>query len=128
MRVQSVRRKESQPVDKQGEIMLTPRFQLTTAIVASLLLMIGTAVAEPVPNGRLLASQCFQCHNAKGVSTGFDSITGESVSEIYNELREMRAKATTEKEIMHSQAAIYTDAEMMEIAKYLSTLPKGLND
>ena len=104
------------------------RASSTAVLSASLLFMSSIAVAEPTPNGRLLASQCFQCHNAKGVSTGFDSITGESVSEIYNELREMRAKATTEKEIMHSQAAIYTDAEMMEIAKYLSTLPKGLND
>lgn len=104
------------------------RASSTAVLSASLLIMSGIAVAEPTPNGRLLASQCFQCHNAKGVSTGFDSITGESVSEIYNELREMRAKATTEKEIMHSQAAIYTDAEMMEIAKYLATLPKGLND
>ena len=102
--------------------------QLPVIFSVGLMLIGGIAAAEPTPNGRLLASQCFQCHNAKGVSTGFDSITGESVSEIYNELREMRAKATTEKEIMHSQAAIYTDAEMMEIATYLSKLPKGLND
>ena len=101
----------------------------STALLATCLLLVGhIATAAPTPNGRLLASQCFQCHNAKGGSTGFDSITGESISEIYNELKEMRAKATTEPEIMHSQAAIYTDAEMMEIAKYLSTLPKGLND
>lgn len=94
----------------------------------SLLLTNGFALAEPTPNGRLLASQCFQCHNAKGGSTGFDSITGESANEIYNELKEMQAKAAKEPELMHSQALIYKDAEIMELSKYLATLPKGLSD
>lgn len=72
--------------------------------------------------GRLLASQCFQCHNAKGGSTGFDRITGESVNEIVSEMKEMQAKAASEPEIMHSQAMIYTDAEITALAKYLSSL------
>ncbi|MEY2681384.1 MAG: hypothetical protein RL661_1615 [Pseudomonadota bacterium] len=72
--------------------------------------------------GRLLASQCFQCHNAKGGSTGFDRITGESVNEIVGEMKEMQAKAASEPEIMHSQALIYTDAEITALAKYLSSL------
>ncbi len=96
----------------------------TLAVFAvGLLLTSRWASAEPTPNGRLLASQCFQCHNAKGGTTGFDSITGESVSEIYNELKEMQGKAAQEPEIMHSQALIYNDEEIREIAKYLSTLP-----
>lgn len=37
-------------------------------------------------------------------------------------------KAAQEPEIMHSQALIYNDEEIREIAKYLSTLPKGLGD
>lgn len=72
--------------------------------------------------GRLLASQCFQCHNAKGGSTGFDRITGESVNEIVGEMKEMQAKAASKPEIMHSQALIYTDAEITALAKYLSSL------
>lgn len=101
----------------------------STALLATCLLLVGhIATAAPTPNGRLLASQCFQCHNAKGGSTGFDSITGESVNEIYGELKEMQAKAAREPEIMHSQALIYKDDEIKALAKYLSTLPKGRND
>ena len=72
--------------------------------------------------GRLLASQCFQCHNAKGGSTGFERITGESVNEIVSEMKEMQAKAASKPEIMHSQALIYTDAEIYALAQYLSSL------
>ena len=72
--------------------------------------------------GRLLASQCFQCHNAKGGSTGFDRITGESVNEIVGEMKEMQAKAASKPEIMHSQAMIYTDAEIYALAQYLASL------
>ena len=75
--------------------------------------------------GRLLASQCFQCHNAKGGSTGFDRITGESVNEIVSEMKEMQAKAASKPEIMHSQALIYTDAEIYALAQYLSSLSGG---
>jgi len=75
--------------------------------------------------GRLLASQCFQCHNAKGGSTGFDRITGESVNEIVGEMKEMQAKAASKPEIMHSQAMIYTDAEIYALAQYLASLSGG---
>jgi len=101
----------------------------STALLATSLLLVNTnTAAAPTPNGRLLASQCFQCHNAKGGSTGFDSITGESVNEIYGELKEMQAKAAREPAIMHSQALIYKDNEIRALAKYLSTLPKSQND
>lgn len=75
--------------------------------------------------GRLLASQCFQCHNSKGGSTGFDRITGESVNEIVGEMKEMQAKAASKPEIMHSQAMIYTDAEIYALAQYLASLSGG---
>ena len=39
--------------------------------------------------GRLLASQCFQCHGTNGKSVnGWDSIAGESYNEIMEELEE----------------------------------------
>lgn len=104
------------------------KIPLSTLLVSGLALVSNIATAAPTPNGRLLASQCFQCHNAKGGATGFDSITGESVNEIYGELKEMQAKAAREPELMHSQALIYKDDEIRALAKYLSTLPKGLND
>lgn len=82
--------------------------------------------AEP-PAGRLLASQCFQCHGTNGQSKAdIDSISGKSASELYNELLEMKSK--TESNVMFQQAKVYTDAELQAIANYLATLPAGAGD
>lgn len=86
-----------------------------------LLIVLSSNSATVFADGRLLASQCFQCHGPNGHSKGgIDSIAGESESEIYNELKEMKQKNKIE--IMHLQAKSYTDAEIREIAQYLSTL------
>jgi cytochrome c553 len=75
------------------------------------------------PAGRLLASNCFQCHGYDGKSTiGFERLSGESSNEIYNELREMRTKSKPD--IMDIHARGYTDAQMRLIADYLAT-PKS---
>lgn len=82
--------------------------------------------AEPPP-GRLLASQCAQCHGTNGRSQGgIDSIAGKNANDLYNDLREMKAK--TEVNIMHQQAKGYTDAELRLLANYLATLPGGGDD
>lgn len=75
------------------------------------------------PAGRLLASNCFQCHGYDGKSTiGFERLSGESSNEIYNELREMRTKSKPD--IMDIHARGYTDAQMRLIADYLAA-PKA---
>lgn len=72
-------------------------------------------------NGRVLASQCFQCHGPNGHSKGeIDSIAGKSASDLYGDLVEMKQKQKVE--IMHQQAKNYTDDELHAIANYLSTL------
>jgi cytochrome subunit of sulfide dehydrogenase len=72
------------------------------------------------PAGRLLASNCFQCHGYDGKSSiGFERLSGESSNEIYNELREMRSKSKPD--IMDMHARGYTDAQMRLIADYLAT-------
>jgi len=76
-----------------------------------------TAAAPPA--GRLLASNCYQCHGTNG-SGGVESIRGESVNEIYNELKEMQQKTRPEMMDMHARG--YTDAEIRLLATYLSTL------
>ncbi len=96
-----------------------------TAIALALLL--GSALpcqaAEP-PAGRLLASQCFQCHGTNGISvSGIEGLAGESENEIIEEMREMRGE--TANDIMTAQAHGFTDAEVRLIAQYLATLPKG---
>ncbi len=71
------------------------------------------------PAGRLLASNCFQCHGYNGKSSvGFDRLVGESSNEIYNELREMRTKSKPG--IMEMHARGYTDAQIRLLADYLS--------
>ena len=77
--------------------------------------------------GRLLASQCAQCHGTDGISvSGIDSLVGES-DEILEEMSEMKAR--NKNKIMHFQAKGYSDSEIREIARYFSTLSQsGGND
>jgi cytochrome c553 len=89
------------------------------------MLSASSADAAP-PVGQLLASQCAQCHGTNGNGPGFDELAGKSASDIYNDLREMKARTVIES-IMDRQARGYTDAQLRLIADYLSTLPGGGN-
>lgn len=72
-------------------------------------------------NGRLLASQCFQCHGTNGRSVnGWDSILGESYSEILEELAEYPVT-----HIMGAQAVGYSLSERQALASYLSGMSVG---
>lgn len=75
-----------------------------------------TTTTAPPP-GRLLASNCFQCHGTNG-SGGFDRLAGKSSGEIYNELREMQQKSPPKMMDMHARG--YTDAQLRLIADYFS--------
>lgn len=71
-----------------------------------------------VTRGRLLASQCFQCHGSNGRSVnGWDSIAGESYGEILEELNEY---PTTH--IMGAATIGYTQQEREDLATYLSSI------
>lgn len=92
-------------------------FWLPVAL-ASTCVAAQTVTTAP-PAGRLLASNCFQCHGYDGKSkVGFERLSGESASEIYGELREMRTKSRPD--IMDVHARGYTDAQLRLIADYLS--------
>lgn len=82
------------------------------------------ALAEP---GRLLASQCAQCHGTNGAGPGFDDIAGKSASELYHELLEMKHRTNIES-IMDRQARGYTDSQLQLISNYLSTQAGGGDD
>ncbi len=92
----------------------------TAAVLAASLLATaaGAQTAAP-PAGRLLASNCFQCHGTNGAGPGFDSIAGKSVDEIYKELREMRSE-NPGNDIMKAHARGYTDEQLRQISTYLS--------
>ncbi|BCN94189.1 hypothetical protein THMIRHAM_19740 [Thiomicrorhabdus immobilis] len=87
-----------------------------------------TPVAEyTVTSGRLLASQCAQCHGTNGSSTNsWDSIAGESAAELVSEMLEI--KAGEEDLIMQAQAHGYTDSEIQALASWLATQPSSDND
>jgi cytochrome subunit of sulfide dehydrogenase len=94
------------------------------AALAGFALLIATSVqAEP---GRLLASQCAQCHGTNGAGPGFDEIAGKSASELFHELIEMKYRPI--EGIMDRQARGYTDDQLGLIASFLSTLPGNGGD
>jgi cytochrome c553 len=78
----------------------------------------GAQTAAP-PAGRLLASNCFQCHGTNGAGSTFDSIAGKSVDEIYKKLREMQTESPGNN-IMKAHARGYTDEQMRQISLYLA--------
>lgn len=73
--------------------------------------------ASPHP-GRLLASNCFQCHGTDG-RKGFEELAGKSSSSIYQEMKEMQLK-TADSNIMNAHARGYSDDEIWLIADYFS--------
>ena len=76
------------------------------------------------PPGRLLASNCFQCHGTDGRGDGtFERLAGKSSNDIYGELREMKAE-NKRGDIMTIHALGYTDAQLRAIADYFSKLAR----
>ena len=67
--------------------------------------------------GRVLASNCFQCHGTNGY--GYEELAGEDASEIISELNEMKSK-NPQKNIMNAHAKAYTTEEIKIIANYIS--------
>lgn len=75
--------------------------------------------------GRLLASQCAQCHGTDGhSSTEIDSLAGESVAEIIEEMQEMKLSSNLN-DIMHRQARGYTDEQVQLIANFFANQAGG---
>ena len=72
------------------------------------------SIAQPrSTEGRLLASNCFQCHGTFGTG-GFESIRGSEASEV---LEFMTKNAS--KDIMAAHAQGYTTAQLQKIIAYL---------
>ena len=73
----------------------------------------GTTVTAPAMPGRLLASNCFQCHGTGGVG-GFDRIRGSDAAEVRDYLRK-----SARSDIMAAHAQGYTSAQLDAIIAYL---------
>lgn len=101
----------------------SPHWVLTSLSCLALLSPLSGQAAPPT--GRLLASQCAQCHGTEGQSVGdIDSLRGESAGELYNEMMEMKY-GNKPSDIMHSQAKGYTDTQIRLIADYYAGLSSG---
>jgi sulfide dehydrogenase cytochrome subunit len=77
--------------------------------------------AAPALNGRLLSSNCFQCHGTNG-SGGFEKLSGSSEADILSELREFASGKEDSTGIMAAHTMGYTDSQLQSIAKYFSTI------
>jgi sulfide dehydrogenase cytochrome subunit len=72
------------------------------------------------PAGRLLASNCFQCHGTNGKGPGFDKLAGESTQEIYKELKEFQSGKEGDG-IMTRHAMGYSDAQLRDLSTWLAS-------
>lgn len=70
--------------------------------------------------GKLLAGNCFQCHGTLGRGGPFESIAGESASELYSEMKSFQGRSTS---LMSVHANGYTDAQLHQIADFFSKAP-----
>jgi cytochrome c553 len=110
-----------------GEAMRRSQKAVTFLVAAAALFALRasaqTTTTTAPPEGRLLASNCFQCHGTDG-RRGFEEINGKSQTEIYSKLKEMQAKqpGSGDWDIMVPHAKGYTDAQLLKISKYLSTI------
>ena len=87
-----------------------------TALAASQPALAQTAISPP---GRLLASNCFQCHGTNGNGPGFDKLAGKSASKLFKEMKKYQSGKEGEG-IMASHAMGYTDAQLRELSQWLS--------
>ena len=90
-------------------------------VLAALALLpaLSGAQAQTPPPGRLLASNCFQCHGTNGAGPGFDRLAGKSASELYKELKEFQS-GKEGNGIMAKHGLGYTDAQLRLLSDWLS--------
>lgn len=104
--------------------MKTTRKLIGAVFACALAAALSSSAQTPTAtDGRLLASNCFQCHATDGRG-GFDSLAGKSASEIYSELKEMQREqpGSGDYNIMVPHAKGYSDAQLRKIAAYFAQI------
>jgi len=92
-------------------------------LLPALLLAATTARAEAPPPGRLLASNCFQCHGTNGKSGAFERLAGMSEGELFEEMKELQGEDSS-REIMARHANGYSDEQIRLIARWFASQPR----
>lgn len=72
-----------------------------------------------ISKGRLLASNCFQCHNTQGVG-GFERLTGVTQISTFAEMMEQRFKFKNKEMVVHAKG--YTKEQLWDLAGYLASI------
>jgi cytochrome subunit of sulfide dehydrogenase len=83
----------------------------------------SSQAAGPPDGGRLLASGCAQCHGTNGLDGGFNTLAGNSQTDMLNKLNDMRTKPAGAS-IMNPHADGYSADDLYWITLYYSKLPK----
>jgi cytochrome c553 len=92
-----------------------PRLAAAAAVLAA-----AAAPAQvTIPSGRLLASNCFQCHGTNGKGPGFERLSDKGANEIYRELKEYQS-GDEGNGLMARHAWGYSDAQLRALSQYLA--------
>ncbi len=104
---------------------MIPRPHCVASGLASLMLLVPLVGQTEPPPGRLLASQCAQCHGTDGRAVGdMERLAGKSAGELWEEMLEMKYSRDTG-DIMHRQAKGYTEDQIRLIAQYYAGTSSG---
>jgi cytochrome c553 len=71
------------------------------------------------PPGRLLASNCAQCHGTSDTAPGFDRLTGKAASKLLRKMHKYQSGAEGEG-IMTRHAMGYTEQQLRDLVQWLS--------
>lgn len=95
--------------------------------LAGLLLLAGAAAAGDAERGRALAATCLGCHGVPGYTNVYPAYRVPKLGGQHPEylIAALRAYRSGERRhaTMRAQAARFGDAELADIAAYLSALP-----
>ncbi|MFA7593012.1 MAG: c-type cytochrome [Thiohalobacteraceae bacterium] len=90
------------------------------ALATSQAALAQTAVSPP---GRLLASNCFQCHGTNGNGSGFDKLAGEPERKLFKKMKKYQS-GEEDGGIMAPHAMGYSDAQLHELSQWFSQQPR----
>lgn len=100
---------------------LVRRVSVTSGAVGLVMAVSSLCLAQGAvsPPGRLLASNCAQCHGTTDTAPGFDRLTGKSASKLLGKMHKYQSGAEGEG-IMTRHAMGYTEQQLRDLVQYLS--------
>jgi cytochrome c553 len=106
---------------RTGRTSLVRCVEVAFGSVGILLAVSSTCAAQNAvsPPGRLLASNCAQCHGTTDAAPGFDRLTGKSASKLLRKMHKYQSGAEGEG-IMTRHAMGYTEQQLRDLVEWLS--------